>query len=388
MNSRIRHVVLFVHLWLGLIVGVYFAAIGLSGSVLVFERELEDQARPEIAHTVPHPSKSSLLTYAELSERVRRDHPEITQDNLSRIALPRVPGGAYSIALSGPRPLMDQRVLSIDPYTGAVMRDVTKRNTFAGFARMLHACLLLDLPGYLYNGVGGALATVLLLSGLWLWWPAAWRQLKARITIKRGVGLARGNRDLHNVVGFYSLVVLLIVTVTGIALCFYGPVQKAVYAAMHTPHTEEPKVTPPVDATKRLPAEALLAIANQALPMARATSFTYPTNTDEPFVCSKEFTLEGFTNYAEVVVDPYTGRVLQIQDEHKDPLGARIMRVVCNLHFGWWGGMASKIVYAVLGATPLILFVSGVLMYTQKRNARRRSELRRRASEPEKEYVR
>lgn len=371
-RAALRRGVAVVHLWFGLILGLYFVAVGLSGSLLVFEPELKAAAYPETVHVAPPTPGVALMPVSDVLSRLKRERSTLTSAQLSRITLPERQGGAYSLTYGDFAKPMEQRIITVNPYTGVVMRDAAARDSLPGFSLMLHGYLLLGAKGFLANGYAGGLTVLLILSGLWLWWPKTLRQLRIRSTVKWRGGAARVTADLHNVLGIYFLPLLLILSITGVVLVFYMPVQTAIYKWTKTPpFPSDPTVTPPRVGTARLSVEQMTAIAERALPDAHPTALTYPQKPDQPFGCAMEFTLTGFSNYAEVFVDPYTGRVLQVNDERHATAGARIMRVLCNLHFGWWGGPITKSLYTIAGILPTAFSITGLLIYLRKRQARR-----------------
>jgi uncharacterized iron-regulated membrane protein len=85
----------------------------------------------------------------------------------------------------------------------------------------LHANLLLGATGRTINGIGALCLTLLCLTGAFLWWPgiAHWR---------RGLGVhwklnsARVNWDLHNALGFWFLILVLVWGVSGTYFAFPG----------------------------------------------------------------------------------------------------------------------------------------------------------------------
>ena len=62
---------------------------------------------------------------------------------------------------------------------------------------------------------------ICLLSGLILWWPKRnKKQIKQAFTIKWKSKFYRVNYDLHNTIGFYSLIFLLFISITGIYITY------------------------------------------------------------------------------------------------------------------------------------------------------------------------
>ena len=112
--------------------------------------------------------------------------------------------------------------IAVNPYTA----EVTGRRVFyhawnplrhclVGFLFKLHYALLLMDFGVVVVGALGTLSIISALTGLILWWPldGKWRRV---LTIKRRASGTRLNYDLHQVAGFYPLIVLLALLISGL----------------------------------------------------------------------------------------------------------------------------------------------------------------------------
>jgi uncharacterized iron-regulated membrane protein len=86
----------------------------------------------------------------------------------------------------------------------------------------LHDDLLLGVDGQWWNGVASLLVTVLVLTGLIVWWPgsARWRR---GLGVKLSGGWRRANWDLHSAMGFWLFLFLLMWGVSGFYLGVPGP---------------------------------------------------------------------------------------------------------------------------------------------------------------------
>jgi uncharacterized iron-regulated membrane protein len=80
-----------------------------------------------------------------------------------------------------------------------------------------------------------------------------------------------------------------------------------------------------------------------------------------------------------VYLHPQTGAVLALEDALRAPAGSRAYNVLYPIHIGRWGGIASRVLHTVLGLVPLVLFVSGLMMWRNR--TRRRSPARPRAAQ-------
>lgn len=372
LRARLRRAVFVVHLWIGLSVGLIFAVVSASGSAIVYRRELDGLARPELANVAPSPD-ARPLPFAELQRRVREDHAEAKDGDVSLFVFQPWDGGAVTT-------FVGSTSLAIDPYTGRTLAVLTGTQTLPSWAKELHTELLAGEKGEGLNGWAAVLASLLLLSGLWLWWPATRRQIRLRLTIRRRVSLRRTTYDLHNVLGFYSLLLLFVVTVTGVGLCFNKPVRKFVVAKLGGAKRPRPSGVIPMGG--RLDPDRLFAAARREVPGARFVTATLPSKPAQPFAAMMQRQGAGFWPYVSLKIDPYTGRTIDRDDDADATLSAKVMRQIAVLHFGFWGGTASKLLYVVLGLVPLALYVTGIMLWWNRLASKRRAKVRRAAPAP------
>jgi uncharacterized iron-regulated membrane protein len=373
-KGNIRKVVFFIHLWFGLFVGLYFAAVSVTGSVLVFREDLErTQVMPERNFVAPPAPGTKLMPLSEIISGLKAQLTEAKEAELAFVNPPLRPDGAYLMRLTDKG---DAQPTTIDPYTGKVIKRYPHGNALLEWADDLHVNLLFNAPGKIANGYGGLLAGLLLLSGIWLWWPATVKQIKLRSTIKKGAPKHRIIADLHNVLGIYPFVALLIVTLTGSMIVFYKPIQDVVVARFGSARIPRaPSVTAALGA-QRLPVEQLMAIAEKNAPGSHFVFVIYPTAPKQAFYAYRRSEI-GILPDTRIYLDPYNGKVLQIGREATDPTSKRIMRSASGIHFGRWGATSIKIVYFVLGFIPLGLFVTGFLMFIRRRRSKVASQRRK-----------
>ena len=105
-----------------------------------------------------------------------------------------------------------------NPYTGEELGDsVTQGEYFVLWLARLHDELLFDREGRFWNGIFSAVATVLFVTGIVVWWPGVSRW-KRSLVMKRGVGWKRFNWDLHNAIGFWLFLFMLMWGISGFYL--------------------------------------------------------------------------------------------------------------------------------------------------------------------------
>lgn len=111
------------------------------------------------------------------------------------------------------------RMLAIDPYRGTILRDTLVGDTWEEFATKIHGTFLIGEGGGIGDAlieIAAGLGIVLVLTGLYMWWPrdgVTWRErLLPRLTAK---GRAFW-KSLHGALGFWLALVLLFFFVTGL----------------------------------------------------------------------------------------------------------------------------------------------------------------------------
>lgn len=110
----------------------------------------------------------------------------------------------------------------IDPYTAGVMYMENTKYEFFNLVFHLHFDLLLAGAGRWIVGWSTVVFAVLLATGLVLWWPHKRSALRQRIRFvwTDRTRWKRKNYDLHNILGFYTLVPALVLALTGLVWAF------------------------------------------------------------------------------------------------------------------------------------------------------------------------
>lgn len=216
-KSLFRRVSAWLHLWLGLASGIVVLIVSLTGAIYVFEKEIRSVTEPwrhvKPAGTLMPPSK--LAGYAKP-----------TLDTLTATGVTYNARGEAAEVISYNRKAGLYVQVFINPYTGKVINVAKldrKGNSgkfdFFRFVLNGHRALWLPYPvGRPIVGAGILIFVVMLISGLVLWWPLKWTKStrEKSFSIKWKASFKRVNYDLHNVLGFYSVLLLFIISFTGL----------------------------------------------------------------------------------------------------------------------------------------------------------------------------
>ncbi|HEX5777175.1 MAG TPA: PepSY-associated TM helix domain-containing protein, partial [Caulobacteraceae bacterium] len=207
--------------------------------------------------------------------------------------------------------------------------------------------------------------TISCLTGLWLWWPRNGKVLKA-LRWKRSPSFLN---NLHHMFGFWILVPLLVVSLTGVYISFPQTARAlfGVAEAGGPPRPPRPPSPPPLTAPRLGPDEAVAA-ALRDHPDSRLAVLQTPTQGEAP---QWRVELTGEDGGANLAVSDATAEVSAAPPaspgNRRDPI-SRLMRQV---HDGADTPVVWQVLVFLTGLAPLILGTSGTVMWLRRRRRRR-----------------
>ena len=376
-RTFLRRALFQIHLWVGIGLGVYVFVICVSGSALVFHHELAELALAEYHH-VPageQPDEASGrrgLTLSEVAAIMDRDRPDL------RVLSLRPPEHADGTFEAGVLSNRKYHLAYVHPVTGAITGPVPPGGAVLSLLHELHANLLsLAGMGRWLNGIGGGFLFLLCVTGIIIWWPGRGRWARA-MKVDRRANWKRINFDLHNATGFWLLLPIAVLAITGSYFTWPRQYRAAVASVLPVTAAEPPKsnpknkgLTPPPsidDLVERARAEA------PGLSLVRVGVPTGPEQVYTVFMrdAGSSGDAEAPRTMTRVQFDRYTGALLQVtRPDAPRTSGDRVIEWLGPLHTGNYGGTIVKSLYVVMGLTPALLFVTGFVMWWQRVIARR-----------------
>lgn len=224
MFSKFKKISRQIHLWLGLTSGLIVFIVAITGAIWTFESEISD------------------LVYPYRKVEIQKDKPTISIDEIKEKVKPYLKSINSIYYLGKDRSIqvrewnkIDGKLINnyvyLNPYTGEVLNVKINDPTFFDVVVELHTSLLLGEIGTEIVRYATLIFFLLIISGIYLWWPKRKQNLKQRLKFdwKETTKWKRKNFDLHSILGFYASWVIIFATITGLAWGFKW-VDKTIYA--------------------------------------------------------------------------------------------------------------------------------------------------------------
>ncbi|MEX5570906.1 PepSY-associated TM helix domain-containing protein [Pseudomonas syringae] len=351
-----------VHTWSSLICTLFLLMLAVTGLPLIFHHEI-DHLLGDAPHYKQMPADTPRLDLEQLARAAEAHRPgEVMQyfgwDDED-------PNGVMAItaATAGTEP-NSSHTFALDARTGEALEMPSANGGFMMVMLRLYA----NLPGKLLLAFMGLLFVVAIVSGTVLYAPFMRKLEFGQVRVNK----SRRTRwlDLHNLIGVVTLTWALVVGVTGvISACadlLIASWRNDALATMIAPYKDAPPLT------RRAPATRLLEIAESAAPGMQADFIAFPGTR---FSSEHHYAvfLKGNTHLTAHLATPVLidARTLHVTAVVERPWYMDALGMSQPLHFGDYGGMPMKILWAVLDVLTIIVLGSGVYLWWVRRRAAR-----------------
>jgi uncharacterized iron-regulated membrane protein len=347
----VHRLILILHLSLAVTAGLFMVVLGLSGSIMAFEPELDRLLHPHLSYVKP---KGNVLSLGEIGNAVTRQFqgepvvaylPSESPDLSSEVILPR-------------------GIVCVNQYTGQVLGLRTRGQTFFGLARELHVRLASGNVGRNIMRWSGVAMFVSLASGVYLWWPS--KQVRIRGNW-RSAGFWFG---LHSAVGIFSLIPFLVLAVTGTVIGFEDQAATLIGTLMGSTQVGGGRNVPRQPAT---PGAAMIT-PDQAVAIALAQMpGMIPYRVQMPayggaYRVSLDYTPDRVAGDRNMIaVDPYVGTVIFSSRSNDLSPAERILATNEAIHTGQALGMPTKLLVCLASLIVPVQVISGLLLWLRRR---------------------
>lgn len=368
-----------IHRWLGVGLGVWFALVGITGSILVYEVPIDAFLNPQLLrNSLPGPWLPAQAIHARAAQA-------FGYTRIERLTLPVSREDVYrAIVQVGPRlRIAPVRVeATFNPVSGELLG--TRNIATRGLSRHhlmrtlydFHRNVLLGNTGSNFVGIAGLLLLTSAVTGLYAAWPRQRSGWKRLVSVKLRAGATRVVFDIHRSFGSVMCTLLLLATLTGCTLVYLNYARDIV--SVFSKVAPFPVVPWRENSSAAWPSFAeLVASVQSAHPGLTISEIHIPTRMPGGYL----FYLRGPQDVHRlgdtlVWVDPATGDFLFERSTHSRTAGESFMHWLFPLHSGTAFGAPGMIAMCATGMAPLLLIATGLWVWLRKRRAAK-IELRR-----------
>lgn len=365
MSARSLRLWVWVHKWTSLVCMVFMLLLCLTGLPLIFTHEIHHLAGDEIeAQAMPEGTPRANLEHVVSAAQAYRPglvplylFAEADAPDLWLVKLDTRVNTDESKA----------RFATVDARTAEVLGAPTFGQGFMNILFRLHVDMFFALPGKLFLGLMGLLLVLSVISGVVLYGPFM-RKLDFG-TVRRGKTQRVTWLDIHNLLGIVTLVWTLIVGGTGVINTLADlilkswqneQIQKLLDGQTQSILAPEPAR----NEANRTGVQYVVTRAEKAVLGMRVDMIAFPgtlRSTPKHFAVILRGNTPLTSRLSEaVLIDPLTGEVLQAGTR---PWYVTLLQLSQPLHFGDYGGMPLKVLWAWLDIITTIVLYSGLYLW-------------------------
>ena len=334
--------------------------ISITGSILVFKVELDTLLMPE-KMAVAEASPTTRLSLDTLMSKVKAYYPnheigswEIFTDNHRTDT-------AYIIA----HHTNEWSKLYLNQYTGELLSTpVGLSDNLTDWLLDLHFKLLLDANGIFLGAIVSILLLFLGISGMVLY-RRFWRYF---FTLRVKAASRIFFSDIHKMIGIASSPVIIILAFTGAYWNIAEVIHEVEEHVIKTPHTLTKALH-----NKDISLQALYESNAKTIADFEATYLLMPYDPEMNITFYGKINTSNplNSNYASSIhYDKNSAEVVSSQDVRNASVVHVTVDSFRKLHFGHFAGLASKLVWCLLGLSPVILALTGLYLFWHRRRKR------------------
>lgn len=361
-----------IHGWLGLNLGLLLFVICFSGTFATLSSEVDWLLNADMRLKKQH----APIQWEAMNQSIKTQYPEGrtlgiykhtysgNEDYFSAVAYVRLPNG-------------QTRKVYLDPYTGKILGDTSFFNV-QRFFRSYHRRF--------FDGERGIFLVTL--SSLFLFFSALTGFLfykgwfKNLFKLRFGGGVKTFFSDIHKLTGIWSLIFTLLIALTGLFYFAEQMIQMSGKGEWLVP--AEPAVIEQTKLADFGPHPELLSLdryvanAKKAFPELEIRSIRIPHQPNNYVY------LDGQAGNAitrsranKVYLHPFTGQVVHIQRSEELNTAELITDIADPLHFGYFGGLPTKIIWFIFGLAISFAILTGTYLWYIRRMEKAERKLRR-----------
>lgn len=352
-----RNLLLSIHSIAGLTGGLFILLLSLSGAALVFHEELDGFQKP--GPIIMKQTATSIGIDSSFAI-IKNKYPLAS---ISNCEIPANKEKPYSFALYDPSYKNGEKPLQVflHPKTGEVLStrggSDDPRHNFMSWLSAFHNSFHLGKKGEWLLGFFSVVFIISILTGIWLYR----KNTVAVLSFKRQ---AYRRKNLHQLIGTWTLIFNLMIAVTGFWMQRYV-FKKEFYTADSWVRTLKPSPTQSFSidhSIGELKNKYPTFTAHQIYfaQSKKGKTAVYGSRSSNAFIHSEKL--------ADVIYLDSTGAVAATGFVDEIDAASRYDIINSQVHFGKYGGWPVKVLYSLFGLLSGILSISGFLLWLKRKS--------------------
>lgn len=359
------------HFYAGIILLPFIIILSLTGMVYLF--------KPQIERAIDKPYHNLQLSGAIAPPSAQVAAALKTEPNaqLRHYEMPEFKNDAPRIYIFSKG---KEYVVYVHPVTLQILKKVPKEGRFMQIAKNIHGELLIGKNGSYIVEAAASWAIVMVVTGLYLWWPRNQKGLGGILYVRGGKNLWR---DLHSVTGIYVSVFAMFFLLSGLPWTdVWGEGFKAVRRATHTMPEKQDWTTSRNEEHNRLMDEMGHDMHNMNVPYynlsvddlvahAKLENLAYPVEIAPPNKKTKNWVLrsqsQNRTQRIEIEYDAKTGQELKRTPFAKRHIIDKVVGVAVAAHEGQLFGPINQLLGVLTALALSLMSISAFKMWLNRK---------------------
>ncbi|MFT4117872.1 PepSY-associated TM helix domain-containing protein [Bradyrhizobium sp.] len=350
-----------IHTWTSLICTLFLLMLALTGLPLIFHDEIDEWfGKLQLSAET---SSASSADFDAIVREAQAVYPKLAVRYL--IWDKDLPGVVkVNMAASIDAPRGKATFLSLEEATSRVLDPQPGRSSAMTFILQLHTDMFAGDVGSVFLGLMGALFVISLVSGVVLYAPFMRKLHFGTVRAERGRAIKW--LDLHNLLGITTTAWLLVVGLTGVI----NTLDSFIFR-----YWRSDQLAQMVAPYKAMPPPARIGSVTEAISKAKEVS---PDRTPSflafpgTFFSSKHHYavfMRGKTPLTSQILEPVLvdAETLRVTEKRTLPWYVLALELSRPLHFGDYGEMPLKVIWAALDAVAIVVIASGLYLWVKKR---------------------
>ncbi|MDT9025857.1 MULTISPECIES: PepSY-associated TM helix domain-containing protein [Rossellomorea] len=370
------------HFYAGIIISPFLLILAVTGSIYLFKPQIEQNLYKEYYEVKAQGEK---LPASEQIEEVKKLHPDA---QITKYRPGESPERSSEIGISTDD---GSATVFLDPYTGKSLGELKPEDRIMDKIVEFHGELMAGTIGDRIVELVASWAIVLIVTGLFLWFPRKKDKLAGVLFPRFGKGKSILRRDLHAVPAFWITAGMLFLIMTGLPWSgFWGTNFQNLMTnagAGYPPSIWTGEAPQSVVKTKEI-ADVPWAAENLEVPVSALEGYTPVSINDVVSIADREgidpsytvyipgdekgvFTLSAFPakaqNEVTMHLDQYSGAVLADYRFDHYGIGGKVVAMGITLHTGTQFGFINQLISLFICLGIILVVVSGFYLWLKRK---------------------